>query len=129
MKYLLDTCALIYMIFDPDRLSSKAFQIAEGDDELYVSIASVWEIMIKEQIGKLDIDETSAMDIQEICQKMNIHIMQTTIPQIDGIRFLPIFKDHGDPFDRLIISQAMSMKMPVITSDSKFNRYDIEVVW
>ena len=85
--------------------------------------------MIKEQIGKLDIDETSAMDIQEICQQMNIHILQTTIPQIDGIRFLPVFKDHGDPFDRLIISQAMNMKIPVITSDSKFSRYDIEVVW
>ena len=129
MKYLLDTCALIDMLFAPDRLSRKVFQIAESDDELYVSIASVWEIMIKEQIGKLDIDETSAMDIQEICQHMKIHILQTTIPQIDGIRFLPVFKDHGDPFDRLIISQAMNMKIPVITSDSKFSRYDIEVVW
>ncbi len=129
MKYLLDTCALIYMIFDPGRLSSRAVEISEGENDLYVSIASIWEIMIKEQIGKLDIDETSAMEIEEICKEMDVHILQTSIPQIDGIRSLPTFKDHGDPFDRLIISQAMDMNLPVITSDEKFTRYNIKVVW
>ena len=129
MKYLLDTCALIYMVFNPDRLSPKAVEIAEGDNDLYVSIASIWEIMIKEQIGKLDIDETSAMELQRICGEMDISILQTSISQLDGIRHLPVFKDHGDPFDRLIISQAMDLKLPVLTSDKKFNRYDIEVVW
>lgn len=129
MKYLLDTCALIYMIFAPDRLSSRAAEIISGDCELYVSIVSVWEIMIKEQIGKLDIDETSAMELQDACNQMNVHILQTSIPQVDGIRSLPVYKDHGDPFDRLIISQAIDLKMPVITSDEKFNRYDIQVTW
>ena len=86
--------------------------------------------MIKEQIGKLDIDETSAMEIEEICREMDVHILQTSIPQIDGIRSLPTFKDHGDPFDRLIISQAVNLNLPVITSDEKFNRYDnIQVIW
>jgi len=117
------------MVFDPDRLSSRAVDIASGDSELYVSIASIWEIMIKEQIGKLDIDETSAMELQDICREMDVHILQTTIPQIDGIRSLPAYKDHGDPFDRLIISQAIDLKMPVITSDEKFSRYAVEVVW
>ena len=60
---------------------------------------------------------------------MDVHILQTSIPQIDGIRSLPTFKDHGDPFDRLIISQAMDMNLPVITSDEKFTRYNIKVVW
>jgi len=129
MKYLLDTCALIYMVFDPERLSPQAIAIAEGENDLYVSIASIWEIMIKEQIGKLDIDETSAMELEEICKEMDVHIIQTTIPQIDGIRSLPAYKDHGDPFDRLIISQAMNMKLPIITSDEKFSRYSIQVVW
>ena len=96
---------------------------------MYVSIASIWEIMIKEQIGKLNIDETSAMELQRICGEMDISILQTTIPQLDGIRHLPIFKDHGDPFDRLIISQAMDLRLPVLTCDEKFDRYDIEVVW
>ena len=85
--------------------------------------------MIKEQIGKLDIEETSAMELQEICREMNIHIMQVTIPQIDGIRSLPVFKDHGDPFDRLIISQAIDMNLPIVTTDGKFDRYKIRIVW
>lgn len=129
MRYLLDTCALIYMIFEPDRLSPLASNLVVSDNELYVSIASIWEIMIKEQIGKLDIDETSAMELQEICREMDVHILQTSIPQVDHIRHLPTFKDHGDPFDRLIISQAMDLGIPVITSDEKFCRYSIDVVW
>ena len=129
MKYLLDTCAFIYMVFNPDRLSSRAVEIAESEGELYVSIASIWEIMIKEQIGKLDIGETSAMELEKICEEMDIHILQTTIPQVDRIRSLPTFRDHGDPFDRLIISQAIEMKLPVITSDGKFTRYPLQVIW
>ena len=83
MKYLLDTCALIYMLFNPDRLSARASEIIESENDLYVSIASLWEIMIKEQIGKLDIEETSAMEIEKACREMDIQILQTTIPQID----------------------------------------------
>ena len=97
MRYMLDTCTLIYMIFNPERLSPAALKIVEGNHALYASIASVWEIMIKEQI--------------------------------DHIRFLPTFKDHGDPFDRLIISQAMDLNLPIITSDQKFARYPIKIIW
>ena len=129
MKFLLDTCALIYMVFNPSRLSAQATRIAEGENELYVSIASFWEIMIKEQIGKLAIAETSAMELQQICKEMDIQILPISIPQIDGIRALPMYKDHGDPFDRLIISQAIDTGMPVVTSDEKYERYGISVAW
>ena len=57
MKYLLDTCALIDTLFNPERLSAKARNALEGSDLLMVSIASFWEIMIKQQIGKLGIKE------------------------------------------------------------------------
>ncbi len=129
MKYLLDTCALIYMVFDPARLSRQAMDAIEGENELYVSIASLWEIMIKEQLGKLDIAETSAMELEEICKEMDVRILPVTVHEIDGIRSLPMFKDHGDPFDRLIISQAIDLDLPVITSDKKFGRYAVRVVW
>ena len=129
MKYLLDTCALIMLVFEPDRLSSKAREIIEGGNELAVSIASFWEIVIKQQIGKLEIKETSAQELETICQELDIDILQTTIPQIDRIRKLPRFKDHGDPFDRLIICQAQYEKLPIVTSDQKMARYDLEVVW
>ena len=129
MKYLLDTCALIDMLFNPERLSTKARAALEGGNSLAVSIASFWEIMIKQQIGKLGIKETSAQDLKTACTALDIEVLQTEIKHIDLIRSLPRYKDHGDPFDRLIICQALSEKLPLITSDGKMSRYGVQVIW
>ena len=129
MKYLLDTCALIEIVFAPERLSSVAKEIIQENNELSVSIGSFWEIMIKQQIGKLGVKNTTAQELEEICKALNIRIIQSSIPQIDLVRTLPRFPDHGDPFDRLIICQALYDNIPVITSDRKFERYNINVIW
>ena len=129
MKYLLDTCALIDMLFTPERLSTRAWAALEGGNSLAVSIASFWEIMIKQQIGKLGIKETSAQDLKTACTALDIEVLQTEIKHIDLIRSLPRYKDHGDPFDRLIICQALSEKLPRITSDGKMSRYGVQVIW
>ena len=129
MKYRLDTCALIDMLFTPERLSTRAWAALEGGNSLAVSIASFWEIMIKQQIGKLGIKETSAQDLKTACTALDIEVLQTEIKHIDLIRSLPRYKDHGDPFDRLIICQALSEKLPLITSDGKMSRYGVQVIW
>lgn len=129
MKYLLDTCALIDMLFTPERLSTRAWAALEGGNSLAVSIASFWEIMIKQQIGKLGIKETSAQDLKTACTALDIEVLQTEIKHIDLIRSLPRYKDHGAPFDRLIICQALSEKLPLITSDGKMSRYGVQVIW
>ena len=129
MKYLLDTCALIDMLFTPERLSTRAWAALEGGNSLAVSIASFWEIMIKQQIGKLGIKETSAQDLKTACTALDIEVLQTEIKHIDLIRSLPRYKDHGDTFDRLIICQALSEKLPLITSDGKMSRYGVQVIW
>ena len=129
MKYLLDTCALIDMLFTPERLSTRAWAALEGGNSLAVSIASFWEIMIKQQIGKLGIKETSAQDLKTACTALDIEVLQTEIKHIDLISSLPRYKDHGDPFDRLIICQALSEKLPLITSDGKMSRYGVQVIW
>ena len=129
MKYLLDTCALIDMLFNPESLSTRAWAALEGGNSLAVSIASFWEIMIKQQIGKLGIKETSAQDLKTACTALDIEVLQTEIKHIDLIRSLPRYKDHGDPFDRLIICQALSEKLPLITSDGKMSRYGVQVIW
>ena len=129
MKYLLDTCALIDMLFTPERLSTRAWAALEGGNSLAVSIASFWEIMIKQQIGKLGIKETSVQDLKTACTALDIEVLQTEIKHIDLIRSLPRYKDHGDPFDRLIICQALSEKLPLITSDGKMSRYGVQVIW
>jgi PIN domain nuclease of toxin-antitoxin system len=129
MNYLLDTCAFIDIVFTPERLSFAAREAISDENTLFVSIASFWEIMIKQQIGKLGVKSTTAQELADICKELRIQILQTTIPQVDLVRTLPRFDDHGDPFDRLIICQAIYEKLPVITSDGKFERYNIKVVW
>ena len=130
MRYLLDTCALLDMIFFPEQLSKNAKTILESKDcELAVSIASFWEIAVKIQIGKMDIGKRSISQFAALCQELGIEIIQTKLQAIDKISQLPVFKDHGDPFDRLIIVHAQYLRLPVLTSDSKFSRYNVSVVW
>ena len=109
--------------------SSKANSVIEGDTALCISIASFWEIVIEQQIKKLDVDETSAQELRQICGELGIEILQTSAKEIDRIRSLPIIRQHGDPFGRLIICQALYRQLPVLTSDARFRLYDVEVVW
>ena len=68
-------------------------------------------------------------DLKTACTALDIEVLQTEIKHIDRIRSLPRYKDHGDPFDRLIICQALSEKLPLITSDGKMSRYGVQVIW
>ena len=130
MKYLLDTCALIDAIFTPEKLSVTAKTILENPkNKLVINVVSLWEIMIKEQLGKLSVGSTSAREIQSICDDYQISITPILIEQLDLVRTLDRMNNHGDPFDRLIISQAITENLPVITSDRKFSMYPITVIW
>ena len=124
--YLIDTHALIWSLFDTDKLSDKAEQIITEDDSVFVSIASLWEIAIKQAIGKLDID-CSIMEIANQCIELDIDIIGIHPQHLDAIKNLPPY--HNDPFDRLIIAQAMEEGYTLITKDSIIPRYDIKTIW
>lgn len=124
--YLLDTCVLIWLLSEPDKISSKAENVIKDAKELYVNICSLWEIAIKQGNGKLEWD-ISIEDIAKACVSNGIKIIYPAPRILDILKNLP--KEHGDPFDRLIIAQAMNDKYIIITSDNKFKLYDVEVVW
>lgn len=125
--YLLDTNALLYFLYDSTKLSKKAFDIIYRDNEkIHVSIASFWEIAIKSSIGKLVI-KSSISKIAETCEKEQFEILSIKPLHLDNIRQLP--RIHGDPFDRLIISQAMTENLVVITKDGMIPQYDIKTIW
>ena len=117
------------MLFFPKQLSATARSLLEGPDNIAVSIASFWEIMIKQQIGKFGVKQTSAQELFEACKLLNISLLQIEIEHLNLIRALPRYKDHGDPFDRLIICQAMYEHLPLITSDGKMDRYGVNIIW
>lgn len=124
--YLLDTCTLLWFLDDNGQLSRKARDIIGKSEDLYFSIASLWEIAIKKTIHKLDIEE-SVTDIERICDDYGIAILPIKTKYLERLQVLPMY--HSDPFDRLIIATAIEEKMQLITHDSKIQKYELELVW
>lgn len=127
MGYILDTNALIFYLYNPEQLSKAAVDIVQNEDnKIYVSIASLWEIAIKTSIGKLEI-KNSMEEIAGICLKYKIELLAINPQHLDWIANLP--QIHGDPFDRLIISQALAENLTIVTKDSIMPKYDVNTIW
>lgn len=125
--YLLDTNALLYFLYDSGKLSKKASDIIyHNDEKINVSIVSMWEIAIKSSIGKLEI-KSSISKIVETCENERFDILPIKPFHLDEIGRLPAI--HGDPFDRLIISQAISENLVIITKDGTMPMYNVKVLW
>ena len=126
MMYLLDTNALLFFLYDSGKLSKRASDINHNDKKISVSIVSMWEIAIKSSIGKLEI-KSSISKIAETCEKEQFDILPIKPFHLDEIGRLPAI--HGDPFDRLIISQAISENLIIITKDGTIPMYNVKVLW
>ncbi len=124
--YLLDTHTLLWFLFRQEELSDKAKEIIQSSNNLYVSMASLWEIAIKQSIGKLDINKT-IVQITEICREQDIEILPIKSEHCDKIKNLP--QIHGDPFDRLLVAQSMIEGLKILSKDNKIKEYDTEVIW
>ena len=127
MRYLIDTNVLLWALEDSRELSAKAREaIATLDNEIYLSIASLWEVAIKMSINKLDLSRTFDEIISEI-QNLEFTLLPVSVEDLRKIRTMPFH--HKDPFDRLIIAQAQSNDLNVIIRDQKFELYDVDIVW
>lgn len=126
MICLLDTHALLWFLDGSDRLSGRA-QVAIWDsDRLYVSIAAMWEIAIKQTAGRLEFTR-SPSEIASICTARYIHILPILPEHLDLLRDLPMI--HRDPFDRLMVAQAMWHGYALVTKDENIAKYDVETIW
>lgn len=126
MTYLLDTHALLWYLFNNDRLPSSTASIITNADELVVSVVSLWEIAIKQGIAKLDI-ELSPSGIAELCALDRIGIMHISPLHLDELRYLPMI--HRDPFDRLIVAQARCHGYVIVTRDENIAKYEVGTIW
>lgn len=123
MKFLLDTHSLLWTVFEPDKLSTEAQEIiVDHNNIICVSLISLWEISIKQNIGRLDIPK----EFFEVVSDGGFEILPLTIDQIKKYRTLPLH--HRDPFDRMLIIQARQQKLIFITRDSEISQYDVEIV-
>lgn len=124
--YLLDTCAFLWFLDDNPRWSAKARDVIGKSKNLYLSIASLWEIAIKKAIKKLDIEE-SITELENTCYHYGIIILPIRTRYLERIQQLPMI--HSDPFDRLIMSTALEENLQLITHDEKISKYNIELFW
>ena len=124
-KYLLDTHILIWYFLGSAELSERAKRcIAEG--QCFYSLASFWEIAIKQSLKKLDFDCTIPF-LAEKCGRAAFVQLPVTPHHIEAIKRLPLL--HRDPFDRLLVAQAQSEGMTVITHDRYIRQYDVPTVF
>ncbi len=126
MRLLLDTAVLIYAVESPERLSKRAAAALRNPENiLELSAISLAELAIKASIGKLAISDAVA---RQAVEDLDIRVLPYTAEHALRLYDLPLH--HGDPFDRQIIAQALSEKLPVVTPDQKFGLYEgLKVIW
>ena len=127
MRYLLDTCAWIFLLTVPDRLSKQQQEaISDSQNQIYLSVVSVWEMSIKIVKGKLELPKSLDELIFESCIKDGYVILDLDVFSVLNSKKLP--SHHQDPFDRMLISQAVNNDLTIITIDSKFASYEVKLL-
>ena len=124
--YLLDTHAMLWYLRDSPELSASAHALIDNAEYVAVSIASFWEIAIKQCIGKMQFCMTIP-ELESLCLDRDIQVLPIQSVVLEQIKSLP--KIHGDPFDRLIIAQAQIGKMTIITRDRMIPQYPVSTIW
>lgn len=127
MKLLLDTQAFLWFLLDDERLSARAKAAIEQAEILYLSPASHWEIAIKIALGKYALPESFAQFMERELASNSMTILPIEISHTSQLTTLPFH--HRDPFDRLIIAQALAEELQVVSIDSKFDAYGVKRVW
>ncbi|BAQ66983.1 type II toxin-antitoxin system VapC family toxin [Geminocystis sp. NIES-3709] len=124
--YLLDTHAFIWLSENDPNLPINLRQKIDSAEKVYLSIISLWEIAIKINIGKLSLKK-SYQHIENELKLSDILLLPITFADTQRLCKLPLY--HRDPFDRMLIIQAMERELILVSKDTKFSAYPIEILW
>ena len=127
MKYMMDTCAFIWYMTQDSKLPESIREIIFSSSNMYVSIATLWEIAVKQTIGKLSAVTESVYEIAELCRNGGIVIMPLKLAYLERVKQLPLI--HRDPFDRIIIATAIEEDLTLLTNDSNITKYELKTIW
>ena len=123
MKVLIDTHIFLWMLSSPGKLNDKRrYELEAPANEVFLSAMSIAELMIKHSIGKIHID----FDPLEMAKKMRIEMLNFS--GVDAMMLAQLPLHHKDPFDRMIIAQAIANRLNLMSDDSKFLEYECKVV-
>lgn len=124
MKVLLDTHALLWMLEGDERVPQWLIEAGEtGNPVLLVSHVSIWEVAIKASLGRVEVVD----DLPSLLEEVGVNWLEITAEHVWGVKDLPFH--HRDPFDRLLVAQALHEDLVVATSDPAFSKYGAPVRW
>ena len=128
MRLLIDSHTLVWAMLKDHRLSNRARRAFMPDsDELHVSFVSLWELSIKITIGKLRTLGSSISYLRDECREYGINLIPLRFDHILRLETLPLH--HRDPFDRLLVAQALEEDLAILTSESQLRQYPAKIVW
>ncbi len=128
MLLLLDTHAFLWLVAGDPRLSETAARaISNPDARVFVSSATAWEIVIKQRLGKLSLSRPVSEWWDRSIARLNIEVLSVTADDVFAIE--PLALHHRDPFDRLLIAQAIRHGLRLVSTDEAFSAYPVETVW
>ncbi|NJR57006.1 MAG: type II toxin-antitoxin system VapC family toxin [Acaryochloris sp. CRU_2_0] len=128
MKFLLDTHVLLWLAGDFEKLSNRVqSEILDDQNDLLLSLVSIWEVQIKSQIGKINLSQSLQDLVQQQIEINQIQILPIKLEHVFGLNNLPLH--HRDPFDRLLIAQSHFEEVPILSIDVAFDAYGVQRIW
>jgi PIN domain nuclease of toxin-antitoxin system len=128
MRLLLDTCTFLWLILGADDLSGKAKKMfVDPNNDVYLSVVSAWEIAVKYAIGRLDLPEDPRLYIPE--QRERHGIQSLPLDEAESLQVSTLPRIHNDPFDRMLISQALIHGLTILSPDESIKKYPVRIVW
>lgn len=122
MRLLLDTYIVLWALIDSPHLPGRAYElITAAENEIFVSAASIWEVAIKRRAGRADAPSLSGADVIRLCDEAGYAILNVTAVHAAEVERLSL--KHKDPFDRLLIAQALTEPLVLVTHDATVARY------
>ena len=128
MRALLDTHAFLWWVTDDDRLSTSAREIiADGNNEIYFSAASGWEIAIKARLGRLAVPDDFTRFMIDQIERNGFRTLAVELGH--ALRVHALDDHHRDPFDRMLVAQSMIENLPIIGRDKQLAAYGVDMIW
>lgn len=126
MKILIDTHVLLWGIQDEARVSSRVRALLPAAD-VWISVASLWEIIVKVQIGKLVLPAPVGDYLAQKLKMNGVSVLPLSFDHVRKLEEIPLH--HRDPFDRILIAQSLEEKLPLVSADPHFEKYPIQLIW
>jgi len=133
MKYLIDTHVFIWALMNTKKISKKVYDIIEDEEnEVFISPISFWEMAIKHQNKKLELNGINILHLPHIAEQFDFTVLTPEPYDYVSLATVPQKENHHDPFDRMLIQQAIRNNLVLLSADEKFKQYEengLQLMW